>query len=211
MLDQRDIEIGGEKFVIGKLPTSDALKYGIILGRIVGSVLAGGLEGRDLGGEEPEEDEEPGEGPEEDEEGKLDFDLADQMDVSKMIEALMVHMDERKVPALIQKLVEKSVALPKYSPEWYETRFAGKLPDLLELLTAIFEDNFGGVIEAGKKKFQGFGQTTGEKSSDISTVGNGSNPTPEEESHPSFFDPSARNIVNSSRRKKNSPSRKSSS
>lgn len=204
MLDQRDIEIGGEKFVIGKLPTSDALKYGIILGRIIGSVLAGGLEGMNL---DDLDDSEPEEG----EEGELDFDLADHMDPSKMIEALLTHMDERKVPALIQELVEKSVALPKYSTEWYDTRFAGKLPDLLELLTAIFEDNFGGVIEAGKKKFQEFGRTTPEKFSDISTEGNGSNPTPEEESPPSFFDPSEKNIANSPRRKKNSASRKSSS
>lgn len=206
MLDQRDIEIGGERFRIGKLPTSEALKFGIIFGRIAGSILAGGLE-RDFKNldSDPEEEEE---GAKDDENVK--FDLMDQLDISRMIEGLMEHMDERKVPALIQDLVEKSVALPKYSLVWFDTRFAGKLDELLELLTEIFTDNFGGVIETAKKKFQESGQTTSGKSSDTSEEGNGTSPTMEEESDPSFFDQSRQNTARSSRRNKKSPSKKSS-
>lgn len=180
MLDQHDVEIGGERFVVGKMSTSDALRFGVILGRIFGSVMAGGLDrGVDLGDD-----------PEEPEEDDVTIDLAEQMNIGKMIEGLMVHMDERKVPALIQELVQKSVALPKFSPEWYDTRFAGKLDQLLDLLTVIFEDNFGGAIETARKKFEGFGLTTSPKFSDHSTGGNGLDPTPEKESPASFFDQS---------------------
>ncbi len=185
-LAQRDIEIGGETFVIGKLPTSDALRFGVILGRIFGSVIAGGLsKGID-----------PGMAPEEGAEEEEEFiDILEQMDIGKMVEGLMVHMDERKIPRLIQEMVEKSVHLPKYSEVWYETRFAGELGDLIELLTAIFEDNFGGAIETAKKKFPEFGRTISERFSDSSEGANGSSPNPEEESQPSFFDPSEENIA----------------
>ena len=197
-LDQRNIEIGGEQFVIGKLPTSDALRFGVIIGRIFGSVISGGLEDDLNDDQEDQEDE------------TVVVDLFAKMNVSRMIDGLMGHMDERKVPALIKEMVSKTIYLPKYSEPWYESRFAGNLDDLMELLTAIFEDNFGGAIETAKKKFQGLGQTTSEKSLELQAGENGTSPTEPEASPESFFDPSAQNIAHSSRQKKNSRSTKSS-
>lgn len=178
MLNQREINISGEKFVLQQFQTTKALKYGVAVGKIVGAVLAGGFAG-DL----PEDDQ---------------GDLLDDLDVSKMIEALISNLHEDRTPALIKSMLRDSLSLYTYNGElltewnevWFETRFAGKLGDLMQLLTAIFEDNYGEAIEVAKKKFRARGGGTHEKSSDSSAPENGGSPREDPESPTSFFDPS---------------------
>ncbi len=145
MIKEKEFEIGGEKFTIQQFHTTDALKYGVKISKIIGAALAAGLKDDDDAG-----------------------DILDMLDVGGMVEGFMSQIDEIETPALIKELLQKSlvshqiwsvkanakVYVTEWDDAWYETRFAGAMGDLLELLAAIFEMNFLHAIEAAKKKME---------------------------------------------------------
>ena len=151
MLEQKTITIGGDDFVLEQLPTTPALKYAIALGKIFGTMLAGGFDIENF-------DEEK--------------DTFDQLNASKMVTGLLSQLDAEKTPELIKSMIKDSLKEPKWSNDWYERRFSGELGDLTKLLTHILQDNFGDVLEIAKKKLQAV-PITRPKSSDSGTEQNG--------------------------------------
>ena len=168
MLEQKTITVGGDDFVLEQLPTTPALKYAIALGKIFGTMLAGGF---DI----PDFDE--------------DKDTFDQLNAPKMITGLLSQLDAEKTPELIKSMIRDSLKDPKWSNDWYERRFSGELGDLTKLLTHILQDNFGDVLEIAKKKLQEV-PITRPKSSDSGTEQNGAPRTDAPESTGSHSEPS---------------------
>lgn len=175
MLSQRSVTLGSDEVTIRQYPTSKSLKYGTHLGKIAGAMLAGGLDG-DMSGEAEE-------------------DILAAMDAGKVVEGLLKQIDEERTPKLILDMVRDAVVayqvegktVTDWRDAWYEDRFAGALGDLVTLLVAIFEDNFGQAIEVVKKKLGGRAGTTGQ-SSPSPTPSNGTKPTGEPASTLSFFE-----------------------
>lgn len=160
MLENKTITIGGDDFVLEQLPTTPALKYAIALGKIFGTMLAGGFDIENF-------DEEK--------------DTFDQLNASKMVTGLLSQLDAEKTPELIKSMIRDSLLSPKWSNDWYERRFSGELADLTQLLTHILQDNFGDVLEIAKKKLQAV-PITRPKSSDSGTEQNGAPQTDAPES-----------------------------
>lgn len=179
MLSQRTVTLGNEvpgtdEVTIRQYPTSKSLKYGTSIGKIAGAMLASGLEG---GLSEAAED-----------------DILAGMNAGKLVEGLLSQIDEQRTPKLILAMVRDAVVVyqvegknvTEWRDAWYEDRFAGALGDLVTLLVAIFEDNFGQAIEVVKKKVRARAGTSG-ASSQSTILSNGTEPTGEPESTPSFF------------------------
>ena len=174
MLSQRTIVVGGDEFVLNQYPTTVALKFGISISKIVGSMVAGGFAGdNNL-------------------QGEGEFSIDDDMDISGMVTGLLSQIDETRTPELIKSMLKSAIVQYKWDgklhtvwlDDWYEARFAGALEDMVELLVAIIEDNFLQAIQVAKKKFAGIGS---KKSSEQSTPANGSAQN-EQESQKSFFE-----------------------
>lgn len=175
MLSQKTIEIGGDTFILQQFPTTQALEFGVAVGKIVGSMMAGGLDGDgNL-------------------EGEGEFDFQTDMDVSGMIRGIMSALND-ETPLLIKRMTMAAIAswshdgesMPGMTETWYESRFAGALEDLVEILTVIVEDNFVAAILAAKKKA---GANISAPSSAPSARANGSGQAMLEESPDSFFAP----------------------
>ncbi len=168
MLEQTTIQVGDDEFVLEQFPSTPGLKYGIKVGRIFGTMLAGGFD-NDI------------------QEGG---DLLDQLDISKMITGLLSQLHDDETPRLIKAMIRDSIKKPHWSDEWYEDRFAGRFGDMAQVLMVILMDNFGDVLEIAKKKFQAARPPTPPKSSAPSTGENGGSPQDQAESTGSFFDQS---------------------
>ena len=177
MLDQTTIKLGDDEFVLMQFPTSVALKYAVQVGRIFGTMIAGGFDGVDLDDSQ---------------------DIMDQLDISKMLTGLLSQMHDERTPALIKNMLKDSIV--KYVNEegltttawdnaWYESRFAGKLGDMAQLLMVVLTENFADVLTIAKKKFKSARPPTQSKSLGDGTGANGSHPGEEPESTGSFFGP----------------------
>ncbi len=181
MREQRTVVAGEDEFTLQQYPTTKALKYGISIGKIVGAMAAGGLDGM--------------------EDGEPASDIFDAMDAGGMVKGLMSQLDVDVTPELIKSMLQDAIAAytvdgkikTEWSDPWYETRFAGRIGDLVTILMAIFEDNFIQAVDVVKKKVGAVRPTTSPKSS-ASIPENGSGqpiaqyPLPEAESTSSFFD-----------------------
>ncbi len=176
MLSQRQISVGADDFTLTQFPTTKALRYGIALGKIAGAMLADGLD-TDLA-EDAQDDVLAG------------------LDAGGMVRGLLSQIDEQKTPELIKSMLRDALVTytfqgktrTEWDDQWYENRFAGALDELVELLTAVFEDNFVAVIDVVKKKV-GMSRVTSVQSSESD---NGASPKaletePDAESTPSFF------------------------
>lgn len=176
MLSQRTITVGGDEFVLQQFPATTALRYGIAVGKMVGSMLAGGLDGEGALG------------------GDGEFNVGDDLNLGGIVRGLLGQLDEVRTPELIKNMLKDAIAAYTFegqqftamTDDWYEARFAGALEDIVELLAAIVEDNFLKAILAAKKKMpQAFSGT----SSDAQAGTNGSAPKSATESTDSFFGP----------------------
>ncbi len=168
MLENKTITIGGDDFVLEQLPATPGLKYAIQIGKIFGTMIAGGFDIKDF------------------DEKK---DILKQLNYPKMITGLLSQLDDESTPKLIKSMIRDSLLSPKWSNDWYERRFSGELADLTQLLTHILQDNFGDVLEIAKKKFREV-PITRQKSSEESTAVNGSSPSENAESTGSPSGPS---------------------
>lgn len=149
MLSQRTIVVGGDEFILSQYPTTPAIKYGVSISKIIGSMLAGGLAGDGtLQGE-----------------GEFSMTNEDDMDLSGMVTGLLTQIDEERTPELIKSMLKDAIVCytwdgkqcTAWNEEWYETRFAGALEDIVELLVYIIEDNFLEAVLTAKKKMPGGG------------------------------------------------------
>ena len=168
MLEQKTITVGGDDFVLEQLPATPGLKYAIQIGKIFGTMIAGGFDIKDF------------------DEKK---DILKQLNYPKMITGLLSQLDDESTPKLIKSMIRDSMKSPKFSDTWYETRFAGKFDDMMELVTEIIMINFGEALEVAKKKFREV-PITRQKSSEESTAVNGSSPSENAESTGSPSGPS---------------------
>ena len=131
MLEQKTIQIGGTEILIQQLGTSLALKHSVILGQLFGG-LSQGIESK----------------------GKDS--VADwNIDFGKTVDGLLSRLDPEKSPVWIYELVQQSVIKPDFTDTWFQKTFSGELENLLLLLKAILEHNYGGLLEYVGKKIQG--------------------------------------------------------
>ena len=175
MLTQRQISVGADDFTLTQFPTTKALSYGIAIGKIAGAMLADGLD-------KMAED--------------VEGDFIGALDTGGMVRGLLSQLHQDKAPELSKNMLRDALVSytvgggtrTKWEDSWYENRFAGALDDLVELLSAVFEDNFVAVIDVVKKK-AGVARTTPVRSSASDNGAVGAVPTPEasEESTTSFF------------------------
>ena len=155
MLEQTTIKVGDDEFVLQQFSTTVGLRYAVQVGRIFGTMIAGGFEGVEIV------------------EGK---DIAEQRDPSKMITGLLSQLHDERTPKLIKSMLKDALVKPNWDDTWFETRFAGKLGDLTELLMVVLMDNFGDVMEVAQKKFTAALPPTPPKSSEHGTGQNGKSP-----------------------------------
>ena len=163
MLEQTTIKVGDDEFVLQQFSTTVGLRYAVQVGRIFGTMIAGGFEGVEIV------------------EGK---DIAEQLDITKMITGLLSQLHDERTPELIKSMLKdaiktyqvKGVTKTAWDNAWYETRFAGKLGGLTELLMVVLMDNFGDVMEVAQKKFTAALPPTPPKSSEHGTGQNGKSP-----------------------------------
>lgn len=176
MLSQRQVSVGADDFTLQQYPTTKALSYGIAIGKIAGAMLADGLD-PDLS--EAAQD-----------------DILAGLDSGGMVRGLLSQIDQEKTPQLIKSMLRDAIVAytvegttrTAWDDAWYEARFGGALDDLVELLMAVFEDNFVDVVALVKKKALGK-RITRAKSSGSD---NGADPSSlrsaeTEESQDSFF------------------------
>ena len=134
MLDQKDVQIGDDVFLIESLPATKSLA---LLAEL--SIIAGGM-GMGITDLPSNTDE-----------------IAKAFNLGAMVQGLMSKIDPVKTPALIKRIIQDS--LPKYRDgggpnafdDWYEDRFSRGVHDQAMLLYAIFEWNYGDPIEWVKK------------------------------------------------------------
>ncbi len=128
MLEQKTVLIGDVEITIQQLGTSKALKHSIILGQLFGGVSQGIAS-----------------------QGKTTFQDWD-IDFGRMIDGILSKLDSEKSPAWIKELIKESVIQPAYTQDWFDITFSGSLENLLELVKAILEQNYGGLFEYARKK-----------------------------------------------------------
>jgi hypothetical protein len=115
---------------IQQLGTSKALRYSVHLGKWA-AAAASGLEKQGQSFED----------------WNINFE--------KLTQAVISQLDDVATPKLLQELVRDSLIAPTFSETWWESTFSGQLDQLMILLTAIFEHNWGSMGDYLGKTMQG--------------------------------------------------------
>lgn len=129
MLEQKSVSLGSGEIVIQQLGTTLALKHSVILGNLFGGA-AQGVESYSTKIEN----------------WNINF--------GRIISGMIDQLDPEKSPAWIKELVQQSVIQPTFTDDWFDITFSGNLEELMELLKAILEFNYGGLIEYARKKIE---------------------------------------------------------
>ncbi len=135
MIAQKTVTIGEEAFRIESLPSTQALS---LLAELAGIASGLGMGIKDL----PSSMDEVNEA------------LAKTIDLGAMVQGLFAKIDPVKTPALIKRIIRDSLPIWNDKPgfdDWYDDRFSRGVHDLMALLYAIFDWNYGDPLEWVKK------------------------------------------------------------
>ncbi len=130
-LEQKTVSLSFGDVMIQQLGTSKAIKYSVAMSKVVGG-MAHGV--KTMG-----------------ETNVLNWDV----DVGKVVTGLVEQLDQDATPALLKSLVRDSLIQPQWNDTWFEATFSGSLDQLVELIKAILEFNYGGLVEHLRKKIPG--------------------------------------------------------
>lgn len=134
MIEQRQVVVGGEDFLLESLPATKALVLLAKVCKIIGG-LGKGVKDVPSGAKSTED---------------LKSQISEALHVGQMVEGFLEKLDPKEAPDLIRNILRDSLACkrdkyphPKQWDDWYENRFASRLGDIIQLLTHIFQLNYG--------------------------------------------------------------------
>lgn len=125
MLEQKEVTVHGEKFLIQTLPASKGLEAAVIFSQIM-SGMADGI-------------------------GETKGDFFDtSINFGAIAAGIFKRLHHEKTPAFIKGLITQSVISPSLDGDLYEIKFAGKYEMMCDLVVEILEHN--NFIDLVKKK-----------------------------------------------------------
>ena len=141
MLEQRSVAFGDGEITIESLPATKSLELFAELMHIAGG-LGQGIKDVPSTAEDLKK-------------------FGEMLDMGAMVQGLFERVDPEKTPALVKRIVKDSMPKWRDKPstefeDWYEDRFSRGHADLVKLLYAIFEWNYGDPIAWIKKALAKF-------------------------------------------------------